>query len=161
MILNAKPAIILSTFFATTSLAFAPITVEAESNVQTVQPTSAVSNLSQNAQANVLVTGTDTVTDSDMSEIDGSNYLPDTTMQEANTFVEEKGEDLVGLAGTAAKPIAEIGFMLGLFLTLVGGFSKSVHLGKGIAIMAISIFVYVGTVFAPDLIQYFSTWLAT
>lgn len=101
------------------------------------------------------------ITNHDMGDIDGSNYIPDTTIEDANQWVSKKGEDLVGLGGTIAEPIAILGFMLGLFITLAGAFTKSNHVIKGLIVMAISIVVYVGAIFAPDLVHYFSTWLAS
>lgn len=96
-----------------------------------------------------------------MDDIDGSNYIPDTTIVDANNLVSEKGEDLIGLGATIAEPIAIIAFMFGLAITLLGAMTKSSHLAKGLLVMAISIIAYVGAVFAPEIVHYFSTWLSS
>lgn len=129
-------------------------------NVSTVE---AVSNTTtQNvAGTNSTTSTTGTTGGTSMSDIDGSKQIPDTTINDANNWVAKKGNDLVGLGGTIAEPISIIGFMVGLLITLAGAVSKSNHIIKGLLVMAISIGVYVGTVFAPELVQYFSTWLSS
>lgn len=97
----------------------------------------------------------------DVSAIDGSKYIPDTTIQDANKWVNKKGEDLIGLGGTLASKVTILFFMLGLFITLVGLITHSHHVMKGLIVMAVSIVVYVGCVFAPDLVHYFATWLTS
>lgn len=97
----------------------------------------------------------------DMSKIDGSAYIPDTTIEDANQWVNEKGNDLIGFGGNVAEKIAILGFMVGLLVTLVGAVSRSHHITKGFIIMAISICVYVGAVFAPEIVHYFSRWLTS
>lgn len=96
-----------------------------------------------------------------MSDIDGSSYIPDTDIADANRWVSKKGEDLIGLAATIAEPVSILAFILGLAISLVGAITKSKHVVKGLLVMGISIIAYVGAVFAPELVHYFSTWLAS
>lgn len=142
-----------------------PIFAFAEgSDVSTVSEVSKAATNGVMAGSGSTQTKTSEITAPDgtnMSDIDGSSYIPDTTIEDANQWVNDKGEDLVGLGGTIAEPLSIIGFMLGLFITLAGAFTRSNHIVKGLLVMAISIVVYVGTVFAPELVQYFSTWLAS
>lgn len=139
--------------FSLTIPMLAPAMVHAEGNSNV----STVSQISQNATNNVVNSGKKV----DMGDVDGSNYIPDTTIEDANNWVSKKGDDLVSFGGTLAEPISIIGFMVGLFITLAGGFTKSNLIGKGLLVMAISIIVYAGVVFAPELVQYFSGWLAS
>lgn len=96
----------------------------------------------------------------DMSEIDGSAYIPDTTIADANKWVNEKGRDVYGLFVTIAEPLAIITFVFGLFLMLAGAIAKTSHMVRGFIVMAVAIVVYVGAVFAPELVYFFSSWLA-
>lgn len=139
---------------------FAPLTVLANESTDV----STVSKIQNNAIKNSM-SGTSSGMDESIANagdgtMEGAAGIPETTIEDANQWVADKGNDLVGLGGTLAEPIAIIGFMLGLFITLLGGFTKSSVLSKGLLVMAISIIVYVGVAFAPELIHYFSSWLA-
>lgn len=145
---QTKPKILFALFIAILLLPIiSPIVAFAESdtNVSTVE------KISQSTVKKV----------NDTSKIDGSEYIPNTTMGDANRWVSDKGDDLVGLGATIAQPISVLGFILGLFITLIGAFSRSSHLSKGLLVMAISIVVYVGAVFAPEIVFYFSNWLSS
>jgi len=96
-----------------------------------------------------------------MAEIEGRNYIPDTTIEDANQWVAKKGEDLVGFGGVLGEKIGIIGFMIGLIVTLAGALGRNNYVSKGLVIMIISVIVYVGTVFAPELVQFFGTWLSS
>ena len=148
---------------------FSPLAVFAsEADVTTVEKvqTQAIENTMQGGEAsgvdsNIAGDGTIKEENVTMSDIDGSTVVPDTSIEDANQWVSEKGNDLVGFGGTVAEPFAIIGFMLGLFLTLAGAITKSSLATKGLFVMALSIVVYVGAVFAPDLVHYFSNWLSS
>lgn len=146
----------LSLMFAT--VAVSPVLAPTFAHAESGSNVSTVGQVGNEAKANVLNSGSSS--NEDMKNIDGSGYIPDTTMDDANQWVNRKGDDLVGFGGNLAEPISIIGFMLGLFLTLAGALTRGTYLGKGLLIMAISIVVYVGAVFAPELVHYFSSWLA-
>jgi len=99
--------------------------------------------------------------DLDMSKIDGSQYIPDTTITDANKWVNRKGKDVINLFVTIAEPVSILTFIFGLFMTLAGAIAKTSHMVKGFIVMAISIIVYVGAVFAPELVHFFSSWLVS
>lgn len=146
-----KSSVILLALIPTVSI-MSPISAFAEgSNVSTVSKISD-SNVKKVKNSSKKM---------DTSKIDGSEYIPDATIEDANQWVNKKGDDLVGFGSTLASPLSIIGFMIGLFMTLLGGFTRSRVLGKGLLVMAISIVVYVGVVFAPELVQYFSGWLSS
>lgn len=121
---------------------------------------STVSKINDKATQGVLNTNEESgkVT---MSDIDGSSYIPDTDISDANNWVSEKGEDLVGLGATIAEPVAVLFFMVGLAIALLGAATKSKHMAKGLVVMGFAIIAYVGAVFAPEIVHYFSTWLSS
>lgn len=97
----------------------------------------------------------------DISDIDGSSFIPDTSIDDANQWVNNKGEDLIGLGVTVARPLSIMVFMLGLVITLVGAIAKSSYITKGVIVIVFSIMMYVGCIYAPELVHFFSTWLSS
>lgn len=79
---------------------------------------------------------------------------------DASNWAKRKGNDLVGFFTTAAQPLAVVIFIISAIMLAVGGMTKGDWFKRGLLGMAISIVMWTAVVFAPELIQFFSEWLA-
>ena len=87
--------------------------------------------------------------------------LPKVSMDDAKDFINRKGADIIDLMQTFAGPFVIVIFIACAILTIVGSFGHSGFVGKGIVGMLICGVCYVCINFAPELIQFFSTWLSS
>ncbi|MFJ8531524.1 hypothetical protein [Bacillus sp. NPDC094106] len=81
--------------------------------------------------------------------------VPSVSMDKANSWAERKGYDVVKFLQTVVQPLAVIAFIVFAIIALFG------MVGKGLLGMGISVFVYTGVLFAPELLNFFSRWLAS
>lgn len=85
--------------------------------------------------------------------------VPNVQIEQAKTFVERKGFDVVELLQVFAQPFAIILFIFGAFVALMGAFGKSSSMMKGVLVMAIAVVIYAVTLSAPELIDFGNAWL--
>lgn len=81
-------------------------------------------------------------------------------LDKAEKYVESKLFDVVGFLQSFVKPLTYVTFIVSTIAMLFGVITDSKSKFKGLLGMAFSIFVYVSVVFAPQIVDYFSSWLA-
>lgn len=81
--------------------------------------------------------------------------VPSVSIDQANSWAERKGFDVVKFLQTVVQPLAVIAFIVFAFVALFG------FIGKGLLGMGISVLVYTGVLFAPELLNFFSRWLSS
>lgn len=82
------------------------------------------------------------------------------SLDKAEKYVETKLFDVVGFLQSFIKPLTYVTFIISTILVLFGVITDSKSKFKGFLGMAFSVFVYVSVVFAPQIVDYFSSWLA-
>jgi hypothetical protein len=90
-----------------------------------------------------------------------SEVMPKTTIDQAKVWATRKGNDLVSLLQTIVQPLAVIVFIISAFVAMFGVFGHGGVTMKGIIGMAIAVVMYTGVLFAPEIIQFTSGWLAS
>ncbi|WP_144537150.1 hypothetical protein [Bacillus thuringiensis] len=81
--------------------------------------------------------------------------VPSVSIDQANSWAERKGYDVVKFLQTFVQPLAVIAFIIFAFVALFG------FIGKGLLGMGVSVLVYTGVLFAPELLNFFSRWLSS
>lgn len=82
------------------------------------------------------------------------------SLDKAEDYVETKLFDVVGFFQSFIKPLTYVTFIISTIMVLFGVVTDSKSKFKGLLGMAFSIFVYVSVVFAPQIVEYFSSWLS-
>lgn len=82
------------------------------------------------------------------------------SLDKAENYVETKLFDVVGFFQSFIKPLTYVTFIISTIMVLFGVVTDSKSKFKGLLGMAFSIFVYVSVVFAPQIVEYFSSWLS-
>lgn len=82
------------------------------------------------------------------------------SLAKAEGYVENKLFDVVGFFQSIIKSLCYLTFIISTIMILFGVVTDSKSKFKGFLGMAFSIFVYVTVVFAPQIVEYFSSWLA-
>lgn len=82
------------------------------------------------------------------------------SLDKAEDYVESKLFDVVGFLQSFIKPLTYVTFIISTIMVLFGVITDSKSKFKGFLGMAFSIFVYVSVVFAPQIVEYFSSWLS-
>ena len=90
-----------------------------------------------------------------------SGEIPSVNAKQATDWAERKGGDFVNFLQTFAYPFSLALFVISVFLVGIGAIAKNDWFKRGIFGMAISIVVFTATIFAPELLQFFSEWLAS
>lgn len=85
--------------------------------------------------------------------------LPPVSMDEMTDLVERKTYDVVNLLQVFVKPFAVICFIGCAIMTLIGAFGHGGYVGKGLLGMFTAGMIYTAVLYAPQLVQFFSTWL--
>jgi len=80
---------------------------------------------------------------------------------DANNWAKRKGKDAVGFFTTLAQPLAVVIFIISGIMLAVGGIAKNDWFKRGVLGMTLAIVMWTAVVFAPELIQFFSEWLAS
>lgn len=102
-----------------------------------------------------------TETDSNRSIISKNNTIQGGgSLDKAEDYVETKLFDVVGFLQSFIKPLTYVTFIISTIMVLFGVVTDSKSKFKGFLGMAFSIFVYVSVVFAPEIVEYFSSWLS-
>lgn len=100
------------------------------------------------------------------SNSNGGTILRNNTVQsggsldKAEDYVENKLFDVVGFLQSFIKPLTYVTFIISTIMVLFGVVTDSKSKFKGFLGMAFSIFVYVSVVFAPQIVEYFGSWLS-
>lgn len=105
------------------------------------------------------ITDTNSSSNNSQSDIDKAVGLPPVTMNEMTDLVEQKTYDVVHLLQVFVKPFAVICFIGCGILSLIGALGKKGYVGKGLLGMFISGMMYTAVLYAPEIVQFFSTWL--
>lgn len=87
--------------------------------------------------------------------------ITNVSMDKATNWANRKGFDVVKFLQTIVQPLAIIVFIISGFVAMIGSFGRGGFVGKGLLGMGISIVMYTGVLFAPEIIQFFSQWLST
>lgn len=87
------------------------------------------------------------------------NSLPEVTIDEASTWVERKGFELVGFLQTFMQPFAVVIFIGCAILVLLGAFGNGRLVGRGLLGMFISVSIYVVALYAPEIMDIFLGWV--
>lgn len=82
------------------------------------------------------------------------------TLSKAENYVDSKLGDVVSFFQSCIKPFTYVMFIISAISILVGIVTGSKHKFAGLLGMAFSILVYVAVTFAPQIVDYFSAWLA-
>lgn len=90
-----------------------------------------------------------------------NEVMPKTTIDQAKTWATRKGNDIISLLQTIVQPLAVVVFIVSAFVAMFGVFGHGGVTMKGIIGMAISVVMYTGVLFAPEIIQFVSGWLAS
>lgn len=88
-------------------------------------------------------------------------YLPKTSIDEVNTKVTSKANDVIGALQNFGLPACIIFFILAAIYTVAGSIVKKGALGKGLIAMGICIVVYACISYAPAIVNYVAGWLAS
>lgn len=87
--------------------------------------------------------------------------IPNVSMNDAMNLVEHKTFDVVKLLQVFGKPFAMICMIGCALMVLVGAFGKGGYVGKGLLGMFISGVIYTAILYAPQIVEFFSRWLAS
>ncbi|HCL4480292.1 TPA: hypothetical protein N2D99_002380 [Clostridium botulinum] len=87
--------------------------------------------------------------------------LPKVGIDQASNWAERKGQDIVNFLQIVVQPFSVIIFIGCAFITLFGTFGHGGLVAKGIIGMGIAVAMYTAVLFAPELLQFFSRWLAS
>lgn len=85
--------------------------------------------------------------------------IPNTTIDEASSWVERKGFEVVGFLQRFVQPFAIIIFIGCSILTLLGAFGNGRLVSRGFLGMLISLVMYVVTLYAPEIMDIFLGWV--
>ena len=92
--------------------------------------------------------------------VDG--ILPETgSMEDASAWGERKMYEIVELLQRWVQPFAIIIFIICSFLILFGAIGNGRLLGIGMTGIALTLLVYAGVLFAPEILNFFSSWVAS
>lgn len=107
------------------------------------------------------VYNTDTLNEikSETAQINSTASLPSVTIDDAESWIERKGFELIGLLQKFVQPFAIIIFILSAFVSLAGAFGNSQLIGRGILGMFIAVIMYAVVLYAPEILDGILGWL--
>lgn len=116
------------------------------------------------ATSNDIVYSTQTVnTTNDSSTITNADIesggLPNVTIEQASSWIDRKGFEVIKFLQKIAQPFAIIIFIISAGMLLIGTVSDSDLSSKGIWGMVIAILMYAVVLYAPELVQMGLNWL--
>lgn len=85
--------------------------------------------------------------------------IPSVTADQASSWFEKKGFDIVGLLQTIIQPFAVIVFIGSAFMALIGAFGNSQLVGRGLVGMMLACIMYAVVLYAPELLDFFMAWV--
>lgn len=81
------------------------------------------------------------------------------TLEKAENYANDKLGDIVHFLQSFIRPFTYVMFILSAIMIVIGVVSGSKHRFAGLIGMAVSIAVYVIVSFAPQIVEYFGSWL--
>lgn len=87
--------------------------------------------------------------------------LPKVTIDDASTWVERKGFEVVGFLQKFIQPFAIIIFIGSGIISLVGAFGNSRLVSRGLIGMGIALVMYVVVLYAPEIMDAFLGWVSS
>jgi len=90
-----------------------------------------------------------------------TGQVPVITIDDAETWGERKGFELVHLLQKWIQPISIIIFILSAIMALFGALGNSRLVGKGMWGMGIAVVLYAVVLYAPELMDGFLNWVST
>lgn len=88
------------------------------------------------------------------------DHIPTVTIDQATNYVQKKGYEVVGFLQASAQPFAIIIFIVSAFILLFGCIGNKKLIGVGVISMIVSISVLTVVMFAPEIMDYMTKWLA-
>lgn len=85
--------------------------------------------------------------------------LPSVKVDEASSWIERKGMDVVEMLQVFIQPFAIIMFIFGALMTLIGAIGNGKMVAKGLIAMMIASVMYAVVLFAPQLMDFFLAWV--
>lgn len=85
--------------------------------------------------------------------------LPEVTLDDANTWIERKGFEIIGFLQKFAQPFAIVVFIFSGLMVLVGAFGNGKLVSKGVFGMFITLIMYVVVLYAPEIMDVFLGWV--
>lgn len=114
-------------------------------------------------KSNLDIGETKTAPNTDTAKSDSYNgvddQLPSVSIKQANDWANRKGADATSFGQTIARWVAIIGFFFGLIFTIVSAFGG--RPGRGLIVIFISLVVYAGSLYGPQIMQYFTNWIGS
>ncbi|WCK56947.1 hypothetical protein PP175_27540 (plasmid) [Aneurinibacillus sp. Ricciae_BoGa-3] len=93
--------------------------------------------------------------------VDNAVKIPKVSIDQATAWGQKKAYDVVHFLQKVIEPIAIIFFILCAVMSMAGSFGNSQLVGRGMWGMAISVVVYAGILYAPELMNFTVGWLAS
>lgn len=87
--------------------------------------------------------------------------IPDVSVDEASSWVERKGFEVVGFLQKFIQPFAIIIFIGCAILTLLGAFGNGRLVSRGLLGMLIALVMYVVVLYSPEIMDIFLGWVMT
>lgn len=93
--------------------------------------------------------------------ISGDNQLPNVSLDDATDLVERKTYDVVKIMQVFARPFSIIIFIFSALMALFGAVTKGGYVSKGLIGMFIAGLIFTATMYAPEIVAFFSGWLTS
>lgn len=87
--------------------------------------------------------------------------IPSVSSEQASSWIERKGFEIVGVLQTLVQPFAVIIFIGCALMALVGAFGNGSLVGKGLMGMMIACIMYAVALYAPEILDFFMEWVRT
>ena len=127
-----------------------------------VLPLALMNPMSVNATGEVsTISSSQLQEDKSTTYMSGDDMLPSVEMDKAINQLEGKGFDVVILLQRVGKPICIAFFIISALCALMGTIFKGAFAVTGFIGMVICGISYTCILFAPQIVQFFSTWLAS
>lgn len=119
------------------------------------------SSTNENVYTTETVTNSTSLSGSDNNSINVDGGVPVVTIDDATSWVERKGFEIVKFLQTVVQPFAIIIFIGCAFLALIGAFGNSSLIGRGVSGMLIAVIMYAVVLFSPEILGSIINWLQT
>lgn len=86
--------------------------------------------------------------------------IPQVKADEASSWFEKKGFEIVGVLQKIVQPLAVIFFIGGALMTLVGAIGNGKWVGQGLIGMMIALIMYAVVLYAPQILNFFLAWVS-
>lgn len=85
--------------------------------------------------------------------------LPDVSLDDASTWMERKGFEVIGFLQKFVQPFAIVIFILCGIMVLAGSFGNGRLVSRGLMGMFVSLIMYVVVLYAPEIMDVFLGWV--